>query len=147
MKEYEMTDLGIMKYFLGIQIKQSPGRISLSQEKYAEDLFKKFNMSECKLLTIPMVINEKLSKYDSKPRVDGAMYRSLVGYLLYLTHTRPDIVNAVSIVSRFMREPSKDHLTAAKRILRYIKGAKSYAIMYETEKDFKLIGYTNNDFG
>ena len=146
MKEYEMTDLGTMKYFLGIQIKQSPGRIFLSQEKYAEDLLKKFNMGECKPLATPMAINEKLSKYDGKPKVDGAMYRSLVGSLIYLTHTRPDIVNAVSIVSRFMSEPSKDHLTAAKRILRYIKGTKSYGIMYETEKDFKLTGYTDSDW-
>ena len=68
------------------------------------------------------------------------MYRSLVGSLIYLTHTRPDIVNAVSIISRFMNEPSKDHLTAVKRILRYIKGRESYGIMYETEKDFKLTG-------
>ncbi|XP_057537921.1 secreted RxLR effector protein 161-like [Amaranthus tricolor] len=74
------------------------------------------------------------------------MYRSLVGSLIYLTHTRPDIVNAVSIVSRFMSEPSKDHLTAAKRILRYIKGTKSYGIMYETEKFFKLTGYTDSDW-
>ena len=93
-----------------------------------------------------MAINEKLSKYDGKPKVDGAMYRILVGSLIYLTHTRPDIVNAVSIVSRFMSEPSKDHLTAAKRILRYIKGTKSYGIMYETKKDFKLTGYTDSDW-
>ena len=74
------------------------------------------------------------------------MYRSLVVSLIYLTHTRPDIVNAISIVSRFMSEPSKDHPTAGKRILRYIKGTKSYGIMYETEKDFKLTGSTNNDW-
>ena len=64
-----------------------------------------------------MAINKKLSNYDGKPKVDGAMYQSLVGFLFYLTHTRPDIVNAVSIVSKFMSEPSKDHLTATKRIL------------------------------
>ena len=69
----------------------------------------------------------------------------MVGSLIYLTHTRPDIVNAVSIVSRFMSEPSKDHLIAAKRILKYIKGTKSYRITYETEEDFKLTGYTNSD--
>ena len=85
-----------------------------------------------------MAINEKLSKYNGKPKVDGTMYRNFFGSLIYLTHTKPDIVNAVSIVSRFMSEPSKNHLTTAKRILRYIKGTKSYVIMYETEKDFKL---------
>ncbi|XP_057515621.1 uncharacterized mitochondrial protein AtMg00240-like [Amaranthus tricolor] len=93
-----------------------------------------------------MAFNEKLSKYDGKPKVDGAMYRSLVGSLNYLTHTRLDIVNAFSIVSMFMSESSKDHLTSTKRIVRYIKGTKSYGIMYETEKDFKLTGYTDSDW-
>ena len=88
----------------------------------------------------------KVVKNDGKPKVDTAMYRSLIGSLIYLTHTRPHIYNVVSIVSRFMSEPGKDHLIAAKRILRYINGTKSYGIIYETEKDFKLIGYTDSDW-
>ena len=95
-------------------------------------------MNECKPLATPMAINEKLSKNDGKPKVDGAMYRSLDDFLIYLTHTRPNIVDAVSFVSRFMSEPSKDHLIASKRSLRFIKGTKSYGFMYKTEKDFKL---------
>ncbi|XP_057246814.1 secreted RxLR effector protein 161-like [Beta vulgaris subsp. vulgaris] len=75
-------------------------------------------MSECKPLATPMALNERLSKNDGKEKVDASIYRSLVGSLIYLTHTRPDIVNAVSIVSRFMSEPSKAHLAATKRILR-----------------------------
>ena len=126
MSEYEMTDLGAMKYFLGMQVKQSPGRIFLSQEKYVEDMLKNFNMSDCKPMTTPMATNEKLSKYDGKDKVDALLYRSMVGSLIYLTNTRPDIVHAVSIVSRFMSEPSKAHLAAVKRILRYIKGTKSH---------------------
>ncbi|KMT04001.1 hypothetical protein BVRB_8g187060 [Beta vulgaris subsp. vulgaris] len=102
MSEYEMTDLGAMKYFLGMQVKQSPGKIFLSQEKYADDLLKKFNMSECKPLATPMALNEKLSKNDGKEKVDASIYRSLVGSLIYLIHTRPDIAHTVSVVSRFM---------------------------------------------
>ena len=105
MSKYEMTDLGAMKYFLGMQVKQSSGRIFLSQEKYAEDMLKKLNMSDCK----PMATNEKLSKYDGKDKVDASMYRNLVGSLIYLTNTRPDIVHAVSIVSKFMNEPSTSY--------------------------------------
>ena len=146
MSEYEMTDLGLMKYFLGIQVKQSPGQIFLSQEKYAEDLLQKFNMGNCKPMTTPMAVNEKLSKNDGMEKIDGAIYRSLVGSLIYLTHTRPDIVHAVSIVSRFMNEPSKSHFAAAKRILRYIKGTKSYGILYETEQDFKLTSFTDSNW-
>ncbi|XP_057546996.1 uncharacterized mitochondrial protein AtMg00810-like [Amaranthus tricolor] len=141
MKEHEMIDLGTMKYFLGIQIK-----VYKSQEKYAEDFLKKFNMSKCKPLATPMAFNENLSKYDGKAKVDGTMYPSLVGSLIYLTHTRPDIINVVRIVFRFMSEPSKDHLTEEKRICRYLNGTKSYGIMYKTEKDFKLTGYTDSDW-
>uniref|UniRef100_A0A803L0D4 Reverse transcriptase Ty1/copia-type domain-containing protein n=1 Tax=Chenopodium quinoa TaxID=63459 RepID=A0A803L0D4_CHEQI len=146
MSEYEMTDLGEMKYFLGMQVKQSPGRIFLSQEKYAENMLKKFNMRDCKPMATPMATNEKLSKNDGKEKVDASFYRSLVGYLIYLTNTRPDIVHAVSIISSFMSEPSKAHLAAAKRILRYIKGTKSRGIMYKSEIDYKLIGYTDSDW-
>ena len=146
MSEYEMTDLGAMKYFLGMQVKQSSGKIFLSQEKYAEDLLKKFNMSDCKPMATPMTTSEKLLKYDGKEKVDASLYRSLVGSLIYLTNTRPDIVHAVSIISRFMSDPSKDHLAAAKRILRYIKGTKSYGIMYESENDSRLTGYTDSDW-
>lgn len=103
-------------------------------------------MKDCKPFVTPMAPNEKLSKYDGKEKVDASIYRSLVGSLIYLTHTRPDIVHAVSIVSRFMSEPSKAHLTAAKRILRYVKGTKSYGILYKTEDDYKLTGYTDSDW-
>ncbi|XP_021720937.1 uncharacterized protein LOC110688457 [Chenopodium quinoa] len=146
MSEYKMTDLGAMKYFLGMQVKQSPGRIFLSQEKYVEDMLKNFNMSDCKPMATPMVTNEKLSKYDGKEKVDASLYCSMVGSLIYLTNTRPDIVHAVNIVSRFMSEPSKTHLAAVKRILRYIKGTKSHGIMYESEISYKLTGYTDSDW-
>lgn len=141
-----MTDLEAMKYFLGMQVKQSPGKIFLSQEKYAEDMLKKFNMSDCKPMATPMATNVKLSKNDGKEKVDASLYRSLVGSLIYLTNTRPDIVHSVSIISRFMSDPSKDHLAATKRILRYIKGTKSHGIMYESENDCRLTGYTDSDW-
>ena len=145
MDKFEMTNLGLIKYFLDMQVRQSPGQIFFSQEKYAEDLLKKFNMLDCKPLSTPMATNEKLSKYNGQKKVDGSTYQSLVGSLIYLTNTRPDIVYAVSIVSRFMSEPSKANFVAAKRILRYIKGAENYGLLYKTEKDARLIGYTDND--
>uniref|UniRef100_A0A803M610 Reverse transcriptase Ty1/copia-type domain-containing protein n=1 Tax=Chenopodium quinoa TaxID=63459 RepID=A0A803M610_CHEQI len=146
MSEFEMTDLGEMKYFLGMQVKQSQGRIFLSQEKYAEDMLKKFNMRDCKPMATPMATNEKLSKNDGKDKVDASLYRSLVGSLIYLTNTRPDIAHVVSIISRFMSEPRKTHLAAAKRILRNIKGTKSHGIMYKSEIDYKLTSYTDSDW-
>lgn len=146
MSKYEMTDLGLMKYFLGIQVKQSPGCIFLSQEKYADDILKKFNTVDCKPMATPMAINEKLSKNDGQEKVDASLYQSLVRSLIHLTHTRPDIVHAVSIVSRFMNEPSKAHFTAAKRILRYVKGMKNFRILYKIDEDCSLTGYTDSDW-
>ena len=144
--EFEMTNLGPMKYFLGIQVKQEPGRIFISQAKYAYDLLKRFNMIDCKPAETPMSLSEKLSKNDGKEKVDESIYRSLVGSLIYLTNTRPDIVYSVSIVSRFMDNPSKAHFAAAKRILRYVNGTKNFGIMYKKEEDNRLKGYTNNDW-
>ncbi|XP_006593273.1 uncharacterized protein LOC114379003 [Glycine soja] len=146
MQEYEMIDLGLMRYFLGMQVKQRPGQIFISQEKYADDLLKKFNMQDCKPLATPMAMNEKLSKDVGKNKVDATIYRSLVGSLIYLTNSRPDIVHAVSIVSRFMSNPRKAHFAAAKRILRYVKGTKDFGILYKADKDFNLIGYTDSDW-
>ncbi|XP_014624146.1 secreted RxLR effector protein 161-like [Glycine max] len=146
MQEYEMTDLGLMRYFLGMQVKQRPEQIFISQEKYADDLLKKFDMQDCKPLVTPMAMNEKLSKDDGQNKVDATVYISLVGSLIYLTNSRPDIVHAVNIVSRFMSNPSKTHFAAAKRILRYVKGTKDFGILYEADRDFNLTGYTNSDW-
>ena len=123
MRNFEMTDLGIMKYFLGMQVKQGRGEIFISQEKYAADILKKFYMKDCKAVSTPMALNEKLNSNDGAKKVDENQYRSLVGSLIYLTHTRPDITQAVSMLSRFMHSPSVLHYAAAKRVLRYLKGS------------------------
>lgn len=146
MKEYEMTDLGLMKYFLGIQVKQSKGEIFITQEKYVSDMLKKFRMENSNPAPTPMALNEKLQLDDGAEKSDPKIYRSLVGSLIYLTNTRPDIVHSVSLVSRFMNEPSKLHFAAAKRILRYLRGTKKLGIKYVKEEDNKLVGYTDSDW-
>ena len=146
MKEYEMTDLGPMKYFLGIQVRQCKGEIFISQEKYLEDLLKRFQMNDCKPVSTPMAFNKKLHSDDGAKKVDARNYRSLVGSLIYLTNTRPDIVQPVSLISRFMNEPSKIHLIATKRILHYLNGTKKLDIKCVKEKDKKLVGYTDSDW-
>ncbi|KAG6488118.1 hypothetical protein ZIOFF_056876 [Zingiber officinale] len=124
MEEFEMTDLILMKYFLGFQVKQKKGEIFISQEKYIADLLKKFRMENAKSICTPMSLNEKLQKEDSTEGFDSKIYRSLVGSLIYLTHTRTDIVHSVSLLSRFMSNPSMTHFTATKRVLRYLKGTQ-----------------------
>ena len=99
---FAMTDLGLLHYFLGIDITQSTSGISLSQPKYAFDLLSRFHMSDCKPAPTPFLSGVKLEAKCSTPLVDATLYRQLVGSLIYLMHTRPDISFAVGMVSHFM---------------------------------------------
>lgn len=96
-------------------------------------------MSNCNLIATPMVMNKKLSKDDGAQKADASIYRSLVASLIYLSNTRPDIVHTVSLVSRFIHEPSRKHFEAAKRILQCVQGTKTYGIRYTSEKENKLV--------
>ncbi|KAG6506237.1 hypothetical protein ZIOFF_031559 [Zingiber officinale] len=146
MKKFEMSDLGLMRYFLGFQVKQSSGEIFISQEKYVEDLLKKFQMLSCKPVPTPMALNEKLQQEDDSEMADEKLYRSLVGSLIYLTNTRPDIVQPVSVLSRFMSKPSKVHYAAAKRVLRFLQGTMKHGLRYVKELNNDLVGFTDSDW-
>ncbi|KAK0597781.1 hypothetical protein LWI29_028530 [Acer saccharum] len=146
MKTFEMTDLGLMHYFLGIEINQEKSGIFVSQKKYTESLLKKFKMSECKPVATPLVTNEKFRKEDGSNKADVSIYRSLIGSLLYLTATRPDIMYATSLLSRFMQNPTQVHYGAAKQILRYLQGTKDYGIWFKPTDKSILIGYTDSDW-
>ncbi|PKA48313.1 Retrovirus-related Pol polyprotein from transposon TNT 1-94 [Apostasia shenzhenica] len=144
--EFEMTDLGLLHYFLGLEIKQTSKGIFLSQEKYTSDLLEKFGMRNCNKVETPMNSSEKLQLEDGTSLANSKYFRSLVGGLMYLTHTRPDLLFAVSMVSRFMHKPTKQHLGAAKRILRYIKGTSNYGIWYSQTTNIKLFGFCDSDW-
>ena len=148
MREFEMTDLGLMQYFLGIEVKQTEEGIFISQEKYANDILKRFGMENSNPMTTPMEPRLKLSKKDEGEAVDESLYRSLVGSLRYLTCTRPDIAFAVGKISRYMEEPKSLHWKAAKRILRYVKGTADLGMLYPrgTNKFVKLAGFSNSDW-
>ncbi|PKA46730.1 Retrovirus-related Pol polyprotein from transposon TNT 1-94 [Apostasia shenzhenica] len=146
MQEFEMTNLGSLHYFLGLQILQTSDGIFLSQEKYALNLLKRFNMKNCKTFSTPMNANEKLALTDGTAKTDEKVYRSLVGGLMYLTHTRPDILFSVSLISRFMHKPSVHHFGAARRILRYVRATTNYEIWYKQVSNFKLTCFTDSDW-
>ncbi|BFG16559.1 hypothetical protein CerSpe_028330 [Prunus speciosa] len=99
MKTFEMSDLGLMHYFLGIEINQEEDGIFICQKKYIENLLKKFKMYGCKTVATPLITNEKLRKEDGSSKVDESIFRSLIGSLLYLTTTRPDIMYTTSLRS------------------------------------------------
>lgn len=146
MREFEMTDLGLMKYFLGLEIRQGKFGIFVSQEAYAKDILKKNKMEECKPVATPMELGMKLSRFEGGNQVNASNYRSLVGSLRYLTCTRPDIAYSVGIVSRYMEDPRHSHLKAIKRILRYIRGTESLGLLYSKANGFKLVGYSDSDW-
>eukprot|EP00253_Pinus_taeda_P023494 PITA_23494 len=126
-EEFEMTNMGFLRYFLGIEVDQNEKGIFISQARYVNQVLSRFNMQECKAAITPTVMGLKLSREDSSKDFDPSLYKSIVGSLMYLTATRPDIMYAFSLISRFMERPKEAHWQAAKRILRYVKGAISWA--------------------
>ena len=130
MQAFEMTDLGLMSYFLGMEIKQGQDEVFICQKKYAKEILKKFNMEDCKEMNTPIHQKEKLSKNDGAEKVEETYFRGLVGCLMYLTATRPDILYVVSTLSRFIHCACEVHLKAAKRVVRYIKGTINYGVKF-----------------
>ncbi|KAL4297638.1 hypothetical protein GQ457_12G007010 [Hibiscus cannabinus] len=118
---FEMTDVGLMCYYLGLEVEQSEDGIFISQKGYAKEVLKKFKMFNCNPVDTPMESGVKLSKFSNGIKEDPTLFKSLVGSLRYLTCTRPDILFAVGVVSRYMETPTSTHMKAAKRILRYLK--------------------------
>eukprot|EP00253_Pinus_taeda_P011698 PITA_11698 len=128
------------------QEQKTENHIFLSQSKYAKNLVDRFRMQDCKPATTPMEPGLKLSAQSSSPPVDETLFRQLVGSLIYLTATRPDISFAVSYISRFMSVPKTDHWIAAKRVLRYVRGTSDYGLLYTRTFDPILSGYTDSDW-
>uniref|UniRef100_A0A2N9JBE9 Integrase catalytic domain-containing protein n=1 Tax=Fagus sylvatica TaxID=28930 RepID=A0A2N9JBE9_FAGSY len=145
-REFEMTDIGLMAYYLGIEVKQTEEGIFISQEGYAKEILKKFEMLDCKPVSTPLECGVKLSRHDEEENVNPTLFKSLVGSLRYLTCTRPDILYGVGLVSRYMEALTMTHLKTAKRILRYVKGTLDFGLLYSPSKEFKLFGYSDSDW-
>ena len=103
-------------------------------------------MMDYRSVSIPLAANEKFRKDDGEKKVNSSLFRRLIGSLLYLTSTRPYIIFAASLLSRFMQEPSQVHFGAAKRVLRYLQGTMDYGIMYKFGGNLNLIGYSDSDW-
>ena len=128
-----------------MKIEKSDVDIKLIQSNYASKLLLKFKMDEFKGAKCPFLSGVKLGVFDSSPLVDNSLYRQLVGILLYLTHSRPDLAYAVGVVSRYMQEPREIHWKAAKRILHYVQKTKHFRIHYATSSPLELVGFTDSD--
>ncbi|KAI3450426.1 hypothetical protein Pfo_007091 [Paulownia fortunei] len=141
-EEFEMSMVGELNYFLGLQIKQLDDGIFISQSKYARNLVKKFGLKNTKHIRTPMGTNDRLSKDD----VGTSLYRSMIGSLLYLTPSRPDICFSVGVCARYQCDPKESHLKASKQIIRYVNGTSEYDIWYSKDTNSNLAGYCDDDW-
>ncbi|KAH9292262.1 hypothetical protein KI387_042552, partial [Taxus chinensis] len=126
-------------------ISQTDLGIHLSQQKYTHDLLRRFDMADCKPSPSPFQSGVTLTSTCTTPLCDPTLYRQLVGSLMYLTHTHPDISFVVGLVSRFAHSPHSSHWQAAKRILRYLHGTSHFGLHY-TRGSTQLVGYTDSDW-
>ncbi|KAK6160456.1 hypothetical protein DH2020_003837 [Rehmannia glutinosa] len=145
-KEFEMTNIGLMSYYLGIEVKQQDDGIFVSQEGYTKEILKKFEMENSKSVNTPVECGMKMYFHEDGEKINSTYFKCLVGSLRYLTCTRPDILFGVVLVSRHMEAPTTSHLKVAKRILQYIKGTIDHGIFYTSSHNFKLVGYCDSDW-
>ncbi|CAL1351945.1 unnamed protein product [Linum trigynum] len=143
---FNLKDLGDLSYFLGLEVTRNSKGLLLSQRKYISDLLSDHRFQDCKPVSTPMESNLRLGRTSGALLQDVAGYRSIVGSLIYLAATRPDISYAVQIVSQFMASPRTDHLAAVHRILRYLQGTRDVGMFFPSTGSFALSAYSDSDF-
>ncbi|GJW49486.1 retrovirus-related pol polyprotein from transposon TNT 1-94 [Tanacetum coccineum] len=143
--EFEMSMMGELNFFLGLQIKQLEDGIFFNQSKYIKEMLKKFGLEDSKPMKTPMSTETKLKKDVEGESVDNTKYRGMIGSLLYLTASRPDIMFSVCLCARFQEDPKTSHLEAVKRIFRYIKGTTHLGLFYPKGSGIETIVYADSD--
>ncbi|GJU10399.1 putative ribonuclease H-like domain-containing protein [Tanacetum coccineum] len=145
-KRFQMSSMGKLTFFLGLQVKQKEDGIFISQDKCVADILKKFDISTVKTASTPMETNKALLKDVEADDVDVHLYRSMIGSLMYLTTSRPDIMFVVCACARFQVTPKVSHLHAVKRIFRYLKGQPKLGLWYHKDSPLDLEAFSNSDY-
>ncbi|GJX21292.1 putative ribonuclease H-like domain-containing protein [Tanacetum coccineum] len=145
-KRFQMSSMGKLTFFLGLQVEQRKDGIFLSQDKYVYDILKKFGFTTMKTTSKPMETHKSLSSNVVEPDVDVHLYRSMIGTLIYLTSSRSDIMFAICACSRFQVTPKVSHMHAVKRIFRYLKGKPTLGLWYPKDSPMDLIAYSDSDY-
>ena len=145
-KEFEMSMMGELTFFLGLQIKKEREGIFIKQGKYVRDLLKKYNLDQSKPSKTPMSSSCSLDQDLNSKSKDQKLYRGMIGSLLYLTASRPYIMFSVGVCARFQVNPKDSHLMAVKRTFRYLNGTRDLGLWYPNNSDFSLVGYSDSYF-
>ncbi|KAL7606269.1 hypothetical protein Lser_V15G15168 [Lactuca serriola] len=135
-----------MTFFLGLEVQQQKSGISICQSKYIADMLVKYSLSNCKPASTPVSKTDKLHADSTGIDVNHSLYRGMIGSLLYLTASRPDIMFGIILCARFQANPKESHLIAVKRIFRYLKGTQNLALWYPRDSALELFGYTDSDY-
>ncbi|GKC17218.1 putative ribonuclease H-like domain-containing protein, partial [Tanacetum coccineum] len=145
-KRFQMSSMGELTFFLGLQVKQKDDGIFISQDKYVGEILKKFGFSSIRTASTPMETNKALAKDEDGEDVDVHLYRSMIGSLMYLTSSRPNIMFSVCACSRFQVQPKVSHMHAVKRIFRYLKGRPKLGLWYPKDSPFILETFSDSDY-
>ncbi|GKB79735.1 putative ribonuclease H-like domain-containing protein, partial [Tanacetum coccineum] len=145
-KRFQMSSMGELTFFLGLQVKQKDDGIFISQDKYVADILKKFDFVTVKTASTPIETNKAFLKDEEAEDVDVHLYRSMIRSLMYLTVSRPDIMFVVYACARFQVTHKVTHLHAVKRIFRYLKGQPKLGLWYPRDSSFDLEAFSNSDY-
>ncbi|GJR79359.1 putative ribonuclease H-like domain-containing protein [Tanacetum coccineum] len=145
-KKFQMSSMGELTFFLGLQVKQKEDGIFISQDKYVTEILKKFGFTDVKTASTPMETQKPLLKDEDGEEVDVHLYRSMIGSLMYLTSLRHDIMFVVCACARYQVNPKMSHLHVVKRIFRYLKGQPKLGLWYPKDSPFDLVAYTDSDY-
>nr|GEZ32758.1 retrovirus-related Pol polyprotein from transposon TNT 1-94 [Tanacetum cinerariifolium] len=143
---FEMLMMGEMTFFLGLQVNQSPCGIFINQSKYVLEILNKYGMESCDPIGTLMEIKDKLDLDENGTPIDATKYRSMIGALMYLTSSRPDIVYATCLCARYQAKPTEKHLKKVKRIFRYLWGTINTGLWYTKDSGFELTGFSDADY-
>ncbi|GJV55716.1 retrovirus-related pol polyprotein from transposon TNT 1-94 [Tanacetum coccineum] len=143
--KFKMSMMGQMSFILGLQISQSPRGIFINQSKYASEIIKKYGLNSTDFVDTPMIENKKLDEDLQGIQVDAILYHGMIGSLMYLTTSRPDLNYVVCLCARYQAKPTKNHLQAVKRIFQYLNGTINIGLWYSKDTNMSLTAYANAD--